>query len=515
MKLLGGLVLLHEQTPEDMIELFARIKSDPWEFSKYVFTIDEATRQVRRFPWEKPHVKLAFRMMQQERMLLVPKSRRMHMTWVTCVFILWDTMFHSNVHSAVCSKKEEAADWLIEYRIKFVYDNLDPAIPRQLLPRMNYTYNLMTFEGINSKIQGFPQGEDQLRMYTLSNIFADELAFWEKAEGTYKGAKPCLEGGGRFIGISSAAPGFFKDMVYDTVDHDGRGGGRFTPPKKHIPMQGIEIWKNLQNQFTVLQIHYTADPGKRSKEFLAEIKRGIKHSAYLQEYEIEWDTYTGMPVYDDFNKAFHGSQEEIFPHIGVPLLRGWDFGLTPACIVAQYREGELVILREYVEIGMGIDRFADKVQEDLRIRYPQWADQKRDYFDFIDPSGNFKKDTDEKSCADFMVAKGMNPRPGDVTWEKRRSSVDSFLTEVKGGKPVFRVNLANCDVLVRGFLGGYRYPDKVLENEKARIRPIKNEFSHPHDALQMITGQIKVIIRKANANIPSPSYHSKRISNGR
>jgi hypothetical protein len=61
------------------------------------------------------------------------------------------------------------------------------------------------------------QGEHQMRQLSATAIFADEFAFWEHARQTYTAARPTIEGTGRFTGVSSAHPGFFKDLVFDEV----------------------------------------------------------------------------------------------------------------------------------------------------------------------------------------------------------------------------------------------------------------------------------------------------------
>lgn len=496
-----------DASEREKLEIFQRCRNSCWEFSKYIRTIDESDRKspIKAFPYNLAYVKLTFAIMEKEKLILIPKSRRMKMTWCTIVFILWDTMFHKGVHSACCSKKEDDADWLLRERIKFVYDNLDPSFPKEFLPRMEYKYCLISFPEIHSKIQGFPQGADQLRMYTLSNIFGDELAFWEKTEDTFAGAKPTLEGGGRFIGVSSAAPGYFKKMVFDTVDNYNRDSVSEDASKLKnvkVPMQGIRFWRNEKNKYCVLEIHYTADPNKRSAKFKEDAKAGMSHRKYMQEYEIVWDTFEGEPVYTDFSKTLHTTDETLYPHLGLPILRGWDFGLTPSCIIAQLQEEKLVVLKEYVAYNMGIERFLDIVLPDLAILFPQWS--QADYVDYVDASGFNRKDTDEKTCAGVMRDKGLKPIPGEENWEKRRSSVEYWLKKIVKGEPAFLVSAPNCQVLTDGFMGGYKYPPKVFEKEPNQIRPLKDEYSHPHDGLQMITSKIN-IINKRGKSVPIPS----------
>jgi len=46
------------------------------------------------------------------------------------------------------------------------------------------------------------------------------MAFWSDAEKMYSASIPTLEGGGKLTGVSSPAPGFFKRLVFDTLDSE-------------------------------------------------------------------------------------------------------------------------------------------------------------------------------------------------------------------------------------------------------------------------------------------------------
>ena len=148
------------------------------------------------------------------------------MTWAIIILYLWDTMFYIGRHNAFVSKKEEDSDDLVR-RARFIIENIPKnLIPPDLLPTPKYTYCRLEFPSTDSRIEGFPSGADQLRQFTFSGILADELAFWEDAEKMYSASMPTLEGGGRFTAISSAAPGFFKRLVYDQLDfQSGRSAG--------------------------------------------------------------------------------------------------------------------------------------------------------------------------------------------------------------------------------------------------------------------------------------------------
>jgi phage FluMu gp28-like protein len=68
-----------------------------------------------------------------------------------------------------------------------------------------------------SELYGIAQGPDVIRQHTGSGLFCDEGAFQESLSELIGAAKPMLSGGGRLDIVSSAAPGFFQDLVEDRV----------------------------------------------------------------------------------------------------------------------------------------------------------------------------------------------------------------------------------------------------------------------------------------------------------
>jgi hypothetical protein len=500
---------------KDLLLRLDKIRRDPWEFlSTCVYTLDQVDQEnpIKKFPVDLRYLYLYTRCWQRYPKIAVPKSRRMIMSWTNIALYLWDTMFHAGKFNAFVSRKEDAADELIK-RAEFIYDHIpEEVIPRELLPKKAAKFSHLDFPEINSQLQGFPQGSDQLRQYTFSGIFGDEMGFWEEAQAMYSASMPTLEGGGRFTGVSSPAPGFFKSLVFDQLDLATGGQGREDKAyeenkvSNRFPTDGVEIWINPKNKFLIFQLHYSANPIKRDETYRESIKSSMPRAQYLQEYELQWDSFSGLPVYGDFQEKYHGSKTRLQPESGLPLLRGWDFGLTPACVVAQLQGERLVVLWEMVELNMGAERFVPKVLQALRIEFPEWGNSDVSWRDFADPSGVALKDTDMGSCFKVMAKNGIKVTPGAVAWEPRRSSVEHFLLKHTKEGPGLQLDLEKCPVLARGFKGGYRYPEKAEEIEPMKLRPIKDEHSHPHDALQMITSKIVNVNKVRKRSIPAPGY---------
>lgn len=279
-----------------------------------------------------------------------------------------------------------------------------------------------------------------------------------------------------------------------------------SPGQESSPLEGVRIRINPKNKFLVFELHYSADPTKRAEAYRDSLKSSMPLSNYLQEYELQWDTFVGTPVYRDFQERVHVSPVSLEPEEGLPLLMGWDFGLTPACIIAQLQGNQMVVLREFQEFNMGTRRFAQQVIPQLRLQFQAWNDWKEDWVCFADPAGARREDSSEATSFKLLHDEfGLTLRPGAIDWESRKQSVEHFLLQADRRGPGLLID-PSCVHFIRGMGGGYRYPERVAEVEPAKIRPIKDEFSHIQDAFQMICSAILQHTKKKHRTIKTPGY---------
>ena len=209
-------------------------------------------------------------------------------------------------------------------------------------------------------------------------------------------------------------------------------------------------------------------------------------------------TADGKPVFPEYNDRIHVAENEIEPNRGLPIYLGWDFGLTPSCIIGQITSrGQLVILEELVAEDMGIRQFAQEiVKPTLMTTYAGMR-----FISTGDPAGVHRSQVDERTCYQELLECGIASEPANTNdFIPRRESVAYFLNKLAGGEPGFILS-PNCRQLRKGFLGGYRYERLKVAGERYRDRPIKDKYSHPHDALQYLclaarTGRVEVRSRQ-------------------
>jgi hypothetical protein len=191
----------------------------------------------------------------------------------------------------------------------------------------------------------------------------------------------------------------------------------------------------------------------------------------------------GKRVYPEFNPDFH-AVESLTAIQGTELIVGWDFGLTPACVVLQLSpRGQLLILKEYVADGMGIRSFADSlVIPSIAKDFPYC----KIGMSIADPAGNNRSEIiEEMSCIGELSSLGVptrGARTNDI--DPRLGSVRYFLNKLVDGKPGFVLDRRNCPTLFKGFVKDYVYARiAVSGEERYKDKPNKNMASHPMDAL--------------------------------
>jgi hypothetical protein len=241
-------------------------------------------------------------------------------------------------------------------------------------------------------------------------------------------------------------------------------------------MQGITEYTTPQGVH-VLRIHYTADPDKRSKEWVDEQKRGMTQAAWEREYEINFHVHPGKPWYPEFRMDFHVAKEPLEPIRGRPIATGWDYGLTPATLFGQTTaKGQLMILYpELQSTDCGILAHGRVVNLEMNTHYPNYQ-----FYHYGDPAGNQRAQTDEKTANQVLQQEyKINVFPGPVSFEQRDNAWRKALTTLTpDGQPMLIID-PRCTWLIGALSGGYHR--KEVAGRLLDV-PDKNEYSHIVDA---------------------------------
>jgi tellurite resistance-related uncharacterized protein len=194
-------------------------------------------------------------------------------------------------------------------------------------------------------------------------------------------------------------------------------------------------------------------------------------------------TLDGALVYPTFSDERHMARSKLVPQENHVVGVGIDFGLTPAAIIGQNVMGRFRIMREIVATSMGAERFADQLLAVLS--QPPFAGMQLAFWG--DPAGDSRAQTDERTPFDILRAKGINAQPAPTNdFVERQQAVEHLLNQRIGDLEVFLLD-PSCTILRAGFARGYHYPMvQGVGGKRPADRPMKNRYSHPHDALQYL-----------------------------
>ena len=197
----------------------------------------------------------------------------------------------------------------------------------------------------------------------------------------------------------------------------------------------------------------------------------------------------GKPVYPDYVDRLHCLDIEYQP--GLRIYRGWDFGLTPACVFSQVLpDGRWNTFDELCADDEDIYTFAEKLLEHCADEYPHAK-----FTDIGDPAGTQRSPTtkmsEENSC--FKILHGLNilVEPGEQTLTIRVGAVRKALATLTRSGPKLAVH-SRCRRLRKGYQGRYQYRRIRIAGAEERFvdEPDKNEYSHPHDANQYVAARL-------------------------
>jgi len=195
-------------------------------------------------------------------------------------------------------------------------------------------------------------------------------------------------------------------------------------------------------------------------------------------------TSADRPVFPEYSDKIHHSDQILGAYPALPLYLGWDFGLTPAVVIAQVSaKGQMRILDEVIGENIGLSQFIDTMVRPLiAMKYPKYK-----LISLHDPAGVQRSQADEVTCRQILKHKGMNPSAvGTNAFGPRREAVAYYLTRLIDGEPAFLLS-STVRQLRKGLSGDYKYMRiNVPGEERYKDQPMKNMSSHVSDALQYL-----------------------------
>lgn len=210
--------------------------------------------------------------------------------------------------------------------------------------------------------------------------------------------------------------------------------------------------------------------------------------------------YTGEAVTPEYSDN-HRASTVLDPVKGVKLLRSWDGGLNPSCIIWQITpSGRALILDALRGENMGMKQFImAQVKPVLSAHYQgctNWQDSG-------DPALGERDQSDSTVTAASIINAelGTTFEPGIASWEARREAVKEALNRQIDGTPMVQVS-KRALILHQALSGGWHYL-KTPTGAVLRDKPVKDKHSHPADAWSHHVAKIFQPQQKLSKPIPS------------
>jgi hypothetical protein len=179
-----------------------KLAADPWRWCcQLVMTVDEAREEglerKRRWPKHLDYLRDTLQVFRNEQFILVPKSRRMMITWLLAAYITHSARYNEHDANFVISEKEEKSAFFVDERCLFIENNLRlPEFRRE-------TKTIRTKTGLVGRIT-YPEVSSYIWGYTASRVFVDEMEFIDEAPAIVRAVLPMIEGGAQAIFVSSS-----------------------------------------------------------------------------------------------------------------------------------------------------------------------------------------------------------------------------------------------------------------------------------------------------------------------
>lgn len=260
---------------------------------------------------------------------------------------------------------------------------------------------------------------------------------------------------------------------------------------------GIRLWKNDKNKFTVLMLHYSADPKKdparEGAKWLDNEKEGFSEAKWNKEYEIDFTTKAGKLIFGaqfcDFDKNVHLIKSFELPE-PIELLLSLDFGQrnpTAALVGAWTTDNRLYIIDEYYKPGVPSRTSGEMIKKfDYLlpgIEETESYSQKRRIIDVafdikvIDPTTSSKNRAKviEGEEIEYSVKEEFYDRGFDFSLGA--NNVDSSITRIReymnidaSGKPRLYIFQDKCPNLCWE-LQNYRYKELTEATKRIKNKP--------------------------------------------
>jgi hypothetical protein len=287
--------------------------------------------------------------------------------------------------------------------------------------------------------------------------------------------------------------------LYDKLVENPREGWRlFHQPGGMDP--DAENLENLEQTEETLALPYD-DPRRRAqgrKYYEMALSDYGKEDADVYVHAKWGALRDGKPIYTEYADSVHCRPFELVK--GIPLRIGYDFGRTPAAVIAQQlpNGGQWRVRDELCGFDIGVKKHGEQLKAMIMRKYPDFEVEAA----HGDPSGDAKDDND-LTTFQHLAAAGINCKPASTNDPTTRfEAVNGRFRTLSYGEPGLIIH-PDCKMLRKACIDGYHYRKLRVAGNRFDDKPNKNDYSHVAEALQYLLlggGEARVVLNKRRAN---------------
>ncbi len=202
----------------------------------------------------------------------------------------------------------------------------------------------------------------------------------------------------------------------------------------------------------------------------------------------------GPQVAQGFYEALHVAREHLEPIVNEPLILGWDFGHTPACVIGQEWRGHVRVYASMPSTESGTKQLIQNYVKPWLNKNAPWAVNNDHYLlHGPDPSGSkgSEGNIDDSALGWIRELLGGQISNGEVNWDRRIDPLLALLNRNVNGLPALQIDPVEGLPLIRSLRGRWYYPQDRIGNVQ---KDIPKKPNHPWedlgDALLYMLGRI-------------------------
>ena len=399
-----------DQLTAELQEKEQRYRESCWAwFCEQVITIDEATQRLRPWPADKEYLReLIEDILPCEKLVMIPKSRRLLITWLISGWVTWVARYHSanaiywqNIEAGRAAYTLDRRSWHIE---QYLAD-------RDLRRREGHGVKVhRTHEGHagrityqhaddngdpqpDSYIAAVPEGADVLRTFTPSIVVMDEVEHHRRAVEAMEALLPLLEEDkpvrAVLIGTSNGPLGLMAQYCSDIG---------FTVWRDNIRQRGVVVPRLRHDTgAAICPVHYSLDPSITTDWVDRQRRLYRDATSWGKEMEINMSSVSGNPVAASYTRLGN-TLEHLHYMPALPIRLACDFNVDPmAWLICQYDKPYLYVIDEiFLEPG-SVPTACDEVID----RYASPSGDKPVLWIYGDTAGHARQQGDKDNLSHY------------------------------------------------------------------------------------------------------------------